>query len=89
MSEVTPSALISQHYLNKRAPEPFCPTKKKKASDSKIQGVVRTCMTERSVPSGLFVSATAPEVVLGQVPGIDRHGKGKKRRPWNKKRLDG
>jgi hypothetical protein len=88
MSEIPPIALINQHYFNKKSSDGFSPPKHKLA-DSKVQGVVLSCMTKLS-PSGLFVSATAPDVVLGQIPGMNKDHQEKKRkgRPWKRRRED-
>jgi hypothetical protein len=81
MSEIIPPSLINSYFFNNREPEPFCPKIEKKP-DSKIQDVVLSCITKSS-PSGLFVSAIAPDVVF--ILELDRQGKMRKRRDWNKK----
>jgi hypothetical protein len=92
MSEIVPASLISQHYSNKRSPDAFTPPPKNQPSDSKIQEVVLSCI--KLSPTGLFVSATSAEVILGQlgvvmgeilVMELEREKKIRKRR-WNKRR---
>jgi len=94
MSEIVPASLISQHYSNKSSPDAFAPPPKKQPSDSKIQEVVLSCI--KLSPTGLFVSATSVEVVLGQIEVVmgeilvmelEREKKIRKWR-WNKKRPD-
>jgi hypothetical protein len=72
--------MINSFYFNKRAPDPLCP-KIQKSADTKVQDVVLSCIT-KSLPSGLFVSAIAPDVVF--IMELDRQGKKSKRRYWNK-----
>ncbi len=88
MSEIVPTAPVNQDYLNKRAFDGFQPDEPK-ADNSKIQGVVLSCMTQLP-PTGLFVSATAPEVVLGQILFMGKADpeKKKKGRPWKRRRED-
>jgi hypothetical protein len=87
MNGIVPSARVTQDYLNRKNPEGFSPAKQKPAH-SKIQDVVvRSCITLSQ--SGLFVSASSPEVVLGQIPAMELAHRGKlvkKRRHWNKRR---
>ena len=92
MSEIVPASLISQHYSNRRAPDTYTPPPpKNQPSDSKIQEVVLSCI--KLSPTGLFVSATSVEVVMGQIEAvmgeilvmeIEREKKIRKRR-WNKR----
>lgn len=88
MSEIVPTASINQQYLNKRDFDGFHPDKPK-PDDSKIQGVVLSCLIKLS-PSGLFASATAPDVVFGQIlfMGKTDAEKKKKSRPWKRRRED-
>ena len=91
MSEIVPASLISQHYSNKKSPDAFAPPPQNQPSDSKIQEVVLSCI--KLSPTGLFVSATSVEVVLGQIEVVmgeilvmelEREKQIRKRR-WNKR----
>jgi len=86
MSEIVPVASIGRYYSDRETNEE--PRRgKRKPADSKVQGVVRSM--QKDLASVLFASASAPEVVLGQVAlmELDRQEKTKRRRRlWNKKR---
>lgn len=82
MSEIAPASLISQYYLNKRAPD-LLVALPQKPSDTRIQDVVLSYIT-KVAPSVLFVSASAPEVVLELVADIEERKK-RKRSLWKKR----
>lgn len=86
MSEIVPTSSVSRDYLNKRAFDGFYPDETKQ-DDSRIQEVVLSCMAKLP-PTGLFVSATAPDVVLGQILFMGKADPEKKKtsRPWKRRR---